>query len=34
MQVTVFNLNPDSNATSNRMFNGQPYPFGLDPVNQ
>lgn len=32
MQVTVFNLNPDSNATSNRMFNGQPYPFGLDPA--
>ena len=32
--ITVLNLNPDPNITKNQMFNCQPYPFGLDPVNE
>jgi V-type H+-transporting ATPase subunit a len=31
---TVFNMNPDPNPGNNTMFNGQPYPIGLDPIWQ
>jgi len=31
-EITVLNLNPDYNAASMRMYDGNPYPFGLDPI--
>ena len=32
-EITVLDLNPDYNAASMRMYDGNPYPFGLDPVS-
>lgn len=31
-EVSVLNLNPDAHAKEMRMYDGNPYPFGLDPV--
>lgn len=31
-EITVLDLNPDYNAASMRMYDGNPYPFGLDPI--
>ena len=34
-EITQFQLNPDPNPNTTitpKCFNGQPYPFGLDPV--
>ena len=30
---TVLNLNPDPTVTKDLMFNGNPYPAGIDPVS-
>ncbi len=32
-KITVLNLNPDFRVQTEQMYNGNPYPFGLDPVN-
>ncbi len=32
--VQTFYMNPDPNATVNKMYSGNPYPFGLDPMWQ
>ena len=32
-KITTFDLNPDPNTQTNKMFSGNPYPFGMDPVN-
>jgi V-type H+-transporting ATPase subunit a len=31
-KISVFNLNPDPTVKQDLMFNGNPYPFGLDPI--
>ena len=31
-EIPVLDLNPDFNAVQHRMYTGNPYPFGLDPV--
>lgn len=31
-EVTSLQLNPDPNPPSMQMYNGNPYPFGLDPI--
>jgi V-type H+-transporting ATPase subunit a len=33
-KVAQFNMNPDPEAPNDRMFVGEPYPYGLDPVWQ
>lgn len=32
-EISVLDLNPDANAAQQRMYDGNPYPFGLDPVS-
>lgn len=31
-EITILQLNPDPNPPSMQMYNGNPYPFGLDPM--